>query len=163
MERGGGPGGSRFAWEADTLPAELLPLGRLGPKPVRRESTTGARRWASRRDTSLDRTPHLVRELEHVRIPPLRGPRGTRHVGGPQARHAASAGILPRPSDAEGDAARRRCPGVGGGAPRGPTRLLPPPRLSPALRRAGTGPASRPLRHGWQKDCLLYTSPSPRD
>jgi len=49
------PPGHRPAWEADTLPAELLPLGRLGPKPVRRESTTGARRWASRRDTSLGR------------------------------------------------------------------------------------------------------------
>jgi len=35
----------RPAWEADTLPAELLPLGRLGPRPVRRESTTRAGLW----------------------------------------------------------------------------------------------------------------------
>ena len=45
--RGGEPKGwRRFAWEADTLPAELLPLGRPGPQSVQRESTTRARRWA---------------------------------------------------------------------------------------------------------------------
>src|SRR5450759_5013184 len=32
------------------------------------------RRLAARRTILRDRTPHLVRELEHVRIPPLRGP-----------------------------------------------------------------------------------------
>jgi hypothetical protein len=32
----GAMSGSRFAWEADTLPAELLPLGRLGRSPAAR-------------------------------------------------------------------------------------------------------------------------------
>ena len=46
--------GGRSPWEAGTLPAELLPLGRPGPEPVRRESTSGARRWRADGTRVLD-------------------------------------------------------------------------------------------------------------